>query len=212
MKLYFSNGSPFARKVRIVLAEKGLAYEHNVFDGGLRPIDGDIGPTLSVPLLEDGDQRLWESDLIIDYLLQTYPEAKGAVVAGQPPLAPWLARPQSHWKDMTVLATIATMATSIVGIRLMQPEGVTVENSPYMGRQKTRIERCLDWLETQVTSDGFAPGWFSVMDLAFACPVLFGEARGVLAWRGRPKLEAMVARIEARPSLKATPINSLKVA
>ena len=27
MKLYFSNGSPFARKVRIVLAEKGLAYE-----------------------------------------------------------------------------------------------------------------------------------------------------------------------------------------
>jgi glutathione S-transferase len=104
------------------------------------------------------------------------------------------------------------MATSIVSIRLMQPEGVTVDNSPYMGRQKTRIERCLDWLETQVTSDGFAPGWFSVMDLAFTCPVLFGEARGVLAWRGRPKLEAMVARVEARPSLQATPVNAKKVA
>ena len=30
MKLYCSNGSPFARKVRIVLAEKGLAYDADI--------------------------------------------------------------------------------------------------------------------------------------------------------------------------------------
>ena len=31
-KLSYSNGSPFARKVRIVLYEKGIEYEHDVDD------------------------------------------------------------------------------------------------------------------------------------------------------------------------------------
>ena len=38
MKLYCSNGSPFARKVRIVLAEKGLACEVDIQDR-LRPVE-----------------------------------------------------------------------------------------------------------------------------------------------------------------------------
>jgi len=89
---------------------------------------------------------------------------------------------------------------------------VTADSSAYMGRQKTRVERCLDWLETQVTSEGFAPGWFSIMDLAFVCPVAFGEARGVLAWRGRPKLDALYDRVVARRSMIDTPINAKQAA
>ena len=44
MKLYFSNGSPFARKVRVVLAELGLDYETDILDG-LRPTSSPPGPT-----------------------------------------------------------------------------------------------------------------------------------------------------------------------
>lgn len=51
MKLYFSNGSPFARKVRIVLAEKGLAFESDI-DNGLRAEGLLPSPTLAVPVLE----------------------------------------------------------------------------------------------------------------------------------------------------------------
>ena len=90
-------------------------------------------------------------------------------------------------------------------------EGVTANSSPYMSRQKARVERCLDWLETQVTAEGFAPGWFSIMDLAFICPVAFGEARGVMAWRGRPRLDSLFDRFASRPSLLATPIKALRV-
>jgi glutathione S-transferase len=211
MKLYFSNGSPFARKVRVVLAELGLDYETDILDG-LRPTSSPPGPTIAVPVLEDGRLRLWESDLIVDYLLRTYPAAQPAANSAQPPLSPWMARPERHWQDMTVLATIATCATSIVNLRLMQPEGITPDSSAYMARQKTRVERCLDWLETQVTDDGFAPGWFSIMDVAFFCPVAFCDARGVMAWRGRPKLEALYERCSTRPSTLATPIAALRPA
>jgi glutathione S-transferase len=82
MKLHFSNGSPFARKVRVVLAEMGLAFDSDIVDA-LRPATGELGPTLSVPVLEDGGRRLWESDLIVDDLLRTYPEA-AARSSGEP--------------------------------------------------------------------------------------------------------------------------------
>jgi hypothetical protein len=47
------------------------------------------------------------------------------------------------------------------------------------------------------------------MDIAFICPVTYCEARGVMEWRGRPKLEALYDRHQQRPSLLATPINIL---
>jgi glutathione S-transferase len=209
MKLYFSDGSPFARKVRIVLAEKGLAFESDVANG-LRTAQTIAAPTLAVPVLEDGAVRLWESDLIIDYLLRTYPDARPAAADGaQPPLSPWLARPDRHWQDMATLAAIATCAASIVNLRMMASDGITPASSDYLVRQKGRIERCLDWLEETVTDEGFAPGWFSIMDIAFICPMIFCETRGIMAWRGRPRLEALVARYQARPSLLATPLNTL---
>lgn len=207
MKLYFSNGSPFARKVRIVLEEKGLLYDKDVYDA-VRPIEATLGPTLSVPVLDDSGRRLWESDLIIDYLLRTYPEARPtASEMANPPLAPWLARPDRHWDDMLTLTTIASCSDSIVNMRLMVRDDVTPENSVYMARQKTRVERCLDWLEARVTDEGFAPGWYSVMDIALFCPLAFCEARNIMPWRGRPKLEALFASCDKRPSALATPIN-----
>jgi glutathione S-transferase len=208
MKLYFSNGSPFARKVRVVLAEKGLDYEADILDA-LRPVTAAPGPTLAIPVLEDGGCTLWESDLIVDYLLATYPERQSA---GAPPLAPWLARPARQWQDKLVLATVGTCTTTIVNLRLMHVDGVTAESSAYMARQKARAERCLDWLETQATAEGFAPGWYSVMDIGFCCGVGFAEARDVLKWRGRPKLEALYAAFSSRPSMLATSINDPRAA
>lgn len=137
MKLYFSDGLPFAHKVRIAPAEKGLAFESDVANGPRTP-QTIAAPTLAVPVLEDGALRLWESDLIIDYLLRTYPNTKPASTDGtQPPLSPWLARPDRHWQDMATLAAIATCAASIVNLRPMAGDGITPANSDYLVRQKT---------------------------------------------------------------------------
>lgn len=207
MKLYFSQGSPFARKVRVVLAEMELAYEADQHDS-LRPADAAPSPTLAVPVLEDGPVRLWESDLIVDYLLRTYPKVPAATAnLSSPPISPWLARPEQHWQDMATLATIATAAGSMVNLRMMQSDAITPANSDYLARQKTRVERCLDWLEERATDEGFAPGWFSIMDIAFLCPMIFAETRGVMTWRGRPHLDALYERHRGRPSMLATQIN-----
>lgn len=95
MKLWCSDGSPFARKVRIVLAEKGLEHEVDM-RGGLRPTEThrQLNPALAIPVLEDGGLVLFESNLVVDYLLKTYPDARAG--ATEPPLAPAMTRGDRH--------------------------------------------------------------------------------------------------------------------
>ncbi len=205
-KLYFSNGSPFARKVRIVLEEKGLDYEKDINDA-VRPIEevADLNPCLQVPVLLDGGRRLFDSNLIVEYLLETYPNGGGG--GPQPPLAPSMTRPESHWEDAKTLAVVEAMADSIVNLNLMKYSGATPDRFDYLQRQKARVDHCLDWLEARATPEGFWPGTLSVMDIALMCPLIYGEKRGVVAWRGRPNIEAIVDAMQARPSVLATPIN-----
>jgi glutathione S-transferase len=206
MKLWFTPGSPFARKVRIVLAEKQIPFEPVVLSGIPSPeFYRDITPTLAIPVLEDKEHRLFDSSRIIEYLLATYPGHTDL----EPPMAPSMTRPERHWDDGQTLAAIETFGNATVNMRLMSPTGATPANNAYLGRQLARAERLLDWLEDRATEDGFAPGWFSVMDIGFICQVAFCEKRAIMPWRGRPRLEALFDRFAARPSVASTPPDDL---
>lgn len=202
--VYSSAGSPFARKVRIVLAELGIAVEDDIRPG-FRPVEElrEINPNLSLPVLIDGSMTLFESNLIMDYLFETY--ASDARPSGDPPLALAMVRPEQRWEDAKTLATIETFADTMVNVRHFRGEGSTAENSRYMARQEARMNSCLDWLEGRITAQGFWPGRFSAMDIALICPLAYGEARGVVDWRkGRPKITGLFERMQARPSVRST--------
>ncbi len=72
--LLFTTGSPFARAVRIILDELELDYERR--EEITTPTveqRAAATPSLQVPTFWDGDVHLWESGLIAEYLLRTYP-------------------------------------------------------------------------------------------------------------------------------------------
>ena len=118
--LLYSNGSPFARRVRVVLIEKNLEFESDIYDG-LRPIPEIKGhnPALQVPVLYDRDQCLFGSNLILQYLYAEYPNSEN----NDPPLAPTITRPERHWEDMLTLTAIESLADTIVGLRLLLAGG-----------------------------------------------------------------------------------------
>ncbi len=73
-KLYFTTGSPFARAVRIVLVEKGLPFERDeTYTTPSAEERAKVTPTLQVPTLVDSDVRLWDSTVILEYLMGSYP-------------------------------------------------------------------------------------------------------------------------------------------
>ncbi|MDH4248685.1 MAG: glutathione S-transferase family protein [Deltaproteobacteria bacterium] len=204
MKLYTTNTSPFGRKVRILLADKGMPYEQlNTPPSEYKQNEmAALNPGLKIPILQDGGRTLFESDLILAYLLRTYPHQNGT---SHPPLAQDLTRPEKHWEDALVLSTINTLLDSGVSLRQLGLNGITPKQAPYLGRQQDRIQWCLDWLERQATPQGFIPGVFSIADIAFICAVGWGEWRGLFPWRGRSKLEALVALHTTRPSVADNP-------
>jgi glutathione S-transferase len=210
LRLHYTPGSFFSRKVRIVLAEKGLPFESRV-EGSSRGRSAAsfaaINPVLKVPVLIDGEHTLFESDLIIEYLLRTYPGNASETAA--PPLAAEMTRRTRHWEDAKTLVVLNDAADTMLNLRYWKANGLAVETVDYGRKQQSRFHSCLDWLEQSATAEGFIPGLFSIQDIALLCMLDYVDARGdylqgLLEWRGRPRIEAIVARYRDRPSVKSS--------
>lgn len=75
MKLYDAARCPYCARVRIALAEKGLAAEVVPIDLDDRPAWlFELNPAGRVPVLEDDGFVLPESDVIVAYLEERHPE------------------------------------------------------------------------------------------------------------------------------------------
>lgn len=58
----------------------------------------------------DGEVTLWDSTVIVDYLMSTYP---GTVAPeGMQPLATEYVRATENWRDKLILATLQTFGVS----------------------------------------------------------------------------------------------------
>ena len=78
MKRFHAPISTCSQKVRLVLAEKGLAYESALVDltsgEQFKPEYLALNPSAVVPTLQDGGATFVESTLINEYLDDAYPE------------------------------------------------------------------------------------------------------------------------------------------
>ena len=74
LKLYTFKLCPFAHRVRLTLAEKGLSAERIEVDLKNKPEEFvAISPHRRVPLLLHGELRVWESAVIMAYLDEAFP-------------------------------------------------------------------------------------------------------------------------------------------
>ena len=201
--LYFGHISPYSRKIRVALAEKQLEYKQEIIGGPDRPAGfNDINPCREVPALEDNGQAIFESNDILEYLLRTYPE-NGPSDDGIP-FASQMCRDDHYWHDRQTLSGIETMLDSGLTLLQLRNNGITPDQSDFLKRERARIDVLLDWLEKRATSEGFLPGTFSIQDMNFLISVQWSDYRGMFEWRGRPNLEAIVARYSERPSIAST--------
>jgi glutathione S-transferase len=208
--LIFTTGSPFARAVRIVLDEKGLAWERQEeITTPSVEARAKTSPTLQVPTLIDGDLRLWDSQVILDYLTTTYPSRD---VPGTPhPYADQFVRPDHAWVDKLAFATLQTLGVATTVISQLQWSGVKHEDNAFAGRSAARIQHVLDWCDSRLASEdeGFVPGVLSAQDVLLAVMIMFMENRPLrLTWRvpHRRKTAALHERLQSRPSFMQHPI------
>ena len=195
MKLFITIASPYARKCRIVAREKGLAdrVEEVVTDlYGNAPELAALNPVDQVPSLIAGDGlALNDSPVICEYLDRL---GSGPVLlpAGGP-----------EWLAVKRIETLGNAALEM-GVKWVlekrRPEGE--RSQTWMDRWSDRMGRCLDALEAADLSDdrldmGVITAGCAVTWVGFRHPEFDWQA-------GRPKLVALQAALEARPSFAAT--------
>lgn len=195
MRLYVSGASPFVRKCRIVIREHGL--QSRVEEVATDPYASEpallaANPLAQVPALVDDAGRTWIDSPLICAILDENGPGRRLLPAEGP----------DHW-DVRRRETLADGVLELGVKWLLELRRPETERSPsWMARWRAGIERGLDGLEALgqtaerldlgVIATGVAATW-----LGFRHPTLDWAA-------GRPRLVALQAALEARPSFADT--------
>jgi glutathione S-transferase len=198
MRLIASLTSPFARKVRIVAAEKHIEYEL-VIDNpwSVDTHVSEYNPLGMVPVwvLEDG-KTLYDSRVIVEYLDSISPVGR---------LIPTDPRARIAVRRCEALADGISDAAASVFIERKRPEAQ--QSQEWIARQLGKVEAGLAAMSVDLGLSKWCTGDFiTLADIAAGCTLGYLDFRfPEIDWRrSQPHLSEYYDRIIQRPTFKDT--------
>ncbi len=200
--LYGSALSPFVRKARVLMAEKGIDYELdqvNVFNPPEWFLE--ISPLKRIPVLKDtdagADATLPDSSVICAYLERKVPEP--ALYPSEPYAygrAMWL----EEYADSDLAAAIGMGCFRPVIVSQLMGQAPDLDKAEETCRE--RLPRFYDYLERELGSqEYFVNNAFSIADIAVATSFVNLRHAGFAPDASQyPNLTAFLLRVHARPS------------
>jgi glutathione S-transferase len=198
--------SPFVRKVRVVLTEKALKYEHQQINP-FSPPPGyrDLSPLGKIPALKDGDRTLCDSSVICAYLEKRFPT---------PALFP--AEPYDYartlWFEEFADGGLAPMLGQKIFLPLVVQPFLSGGQEPSAEAEETARKTwdegarpLFEYVEKELGEREFLVGdAMTVADISVASVLANARHAGFAPERKRfPRLRALIERIWMRPSFKA---------
>lgn len=169
MKLLYSLTSPYARKVRIVAAEKRIAIdlEQVVLADADCPVPHH-NPLGKIPvLIMDDGESLYDSSVIVDYLDQRTPVSH---------LIPQDTKSKFQVKRWESLADGVCDAGVAVMIEQRRPQNL--QDPSWINKQWTKVERGLEALNNDLGHNKFCVDeTFSLADIALVCVLGYLDLR-----------------------------------
>lgn len=201
MKLIGSNTSPYVRKVRIVMAEKKLDYQHvqeDVWAPGTTI--GESNPLGKVPcLVMEGGEAVFDSRVIVEYLDTLSPVGK---------LIPSQGRERAEVKTWEALADGLMDAALSARLEATWSGRTEAQRSqPWIERQLGKIHATLKSMSTGLADKSFCSGiHFSLSDVAVGCALGYLDLRfSHIAWReSYPNLAKLQEKLVQRVSFAET--------
>ena len=195
MKLHHA---PNTRSVRIVwlLEELGLSYDLELYklgDPGMRSSEYlKVHPMCRVPVLQDGDTKIFESGAIVQYVLAKYGEGKLSPIPSSPDFGTYLQ--WLHYAEGMIMPQVNIIVVETILLPEDRRSKVNEE------RAKKLLTRMLNAVETGLEGKQYIAGEFSGADImtGHAC-VVSGRLGADLS--DKPNVGAYIERLESRPSL-----------
>ena len=139
LRLYGSLTSPFVRRLRLLMDSGTYDFVNLDIYGPDRARLREISPVLKIPVLEDGETRIFDSRVIQRYLAD-----KGHVE-------------KLPWSQENTLTVIDGVSDSLVNILLLKRSGVVLDPTSVLGKSHSeRVKDSLALLESQVQGAHFA--------------------------------------------------------
>ena len=195
MKIYHAPGS---RSVRIIwlLEELGLSYDLDVMSLGDRrmrePEHLNRHPLGRVPVLEDGDVRVFESGAIVQYVLARYGDGRLCPPVDSPDFPAYL-----QWLHYAEGMLMPPVNTIVVETRLL-PE--PKRNPVNVDRATRLLSKMLTAVDARLKGRDYLANEFSGADImsGHACVVASRLGADI---SDKPDVAAYVERLMARPGL-----------
>ena len=198
MKLIGTPGSPYTRKVRIVLAEKRIDYDFvNDAPSAAATQVPKYNPLGKIPvLIIDDETTVFDSRVIVEYLDQASPVAK---------LIPEDTRPRVQVRRWEALADGCTDAVVAIVMEMRRP--ANLQSADWMTRQRAKVDRALQVMSEDLGTRNWCSGeFFNLSDIAVGCCLGFvGRRLPDLDWRKTyPNLARLSDKLARRASFKDT--------
>jgi glutathione S-transferase len=200
MLLYEHPLSSYAQKVKIALREKGLTFDLEtppaLGSGNSTGPFAAASPRLEVPTLVDGDARIFDSTIIMEYLEDKHPSP--ALLPRDP-----LARAEARMIEDLCDTLYEAINWGLGEIRwFKRAEGRLADTMQAKAASQTR--ELLEWLAGKLgTKEWFGGAMFGWADLGVA-PYLNRSVHYGLGPHASSPLAAWHKRLCARPSVAAT--------
>ena len=196
MKLYFA---PNSRAVRIawLLEELGLEYDvekYKVGDRALRtPEYYKIHPMGRIPVLEDGETRIYESGAIVQYLLARHGDGKFVPDINDPSFPEYLQ--WLHYAEGSIMGQVNILVVETI---LLPPEK---RNDVNVNRALKLLRVALGNVDNRLQDREYLTGTFTGADImtGHAC---FGAMNAGAQIDDYEHLNAYINRLLKRPALE----------
>jgi len=198
MKLIAALGSPYSRKVRIVLAEKKIEYEL-IIDSPGDPATKvpQYNPLGKIPVLVlDDDMTLFDSRVIVEYLDNASPVAR---------LIPDDTRARTQVRRWEALADGCTDAANALVVEKRRP--ADKQSAEWISRQQGKVERALKAMADELGARAWCAGdHYTLADIAVGAALGYLDFRMQdVNWRKEyPNLAKLSEKLNKRASFVDT--------
>ena len=198
LRLIATLTSPYARKVRIALAEKKIEYalvEDSPWTAANAVAEFNPLGKIPVLVLDDGT-RLFDSRVIVEYLDTVSPVSR---------LIPEPSRQRITVKRWEALADGVCDAAGAIHIERKRP--ARQQSKEWIERQHAKIDRGIVLLAQDLDDRPWCNGEaYSLADIATGCALGYLDLRfSEIDWRGaHPNLVALAEKLAGRPSFADT--------
>lgn len=193
-KLFYVDGSPFARLCRALIIDWDLPVETVKLDWPLDDSFFDENPLGQVPTLKTVGETIFPTSQIAEQLLAMTVE----------PAAPSFDPLADRQLFLTILAMgDALVAANQINRSGLQPTGKNTYGMNLPERHAMRVDRTLDWLEER-SGKWLINDSASVCDYALACLLLWSDSRCPFEWRNRQKIARIVEELSTGDSFAQT--------